>query len=103
MCSSDLTALELESDRMTDLAITPGKLAAEKRVVVEEFRQRYLNQPYGDQTMLLRALAYRKHPYRWATIGLTPDLRPQPWRGCDWRRRGWCGRPMPAILPSGWR
>lgn len=67
------TALELESDRMTDLAITPEKLAAEKRVVVEEFRQRYLNQPYGDQTMLLRALAYRKHPYRWATIGLTPD------------------------------
>ncbi|MDE7123035.1 MAG: insulinase family protein, partial [Alistipes sp.] len=67
------TALELESDRMEGLEITPGKLAAEKRVVIEEFRQRYLNQPYGDQSMLLRALAYRTHPYRWATIVLTPD------------------------------
>lgn len=42
-------------------------------MVIEEFRQRYLNQPYGDQPMLLRALAYKVHPYRWATIGLTPD------------------------------
>ncbi len=41
--------------------------------MIEEFRQRYLNQPYGDQPMLLRALAYKVHPYRWATIGLTPD------------------------------
>lgn len=67
------TAFWLESDRMTGLDITDPKLAAEKRVVIEEFRQRYLNQPYGDQTMLLRALAYRKHPYRWATIGLMPE------------------------------
>lgn len=67
------TALWLESDRMTGLDITARKLSLEKRVVVEEFRQRYLNQPYGDQTMLLRALAYRRHPYRWATIGLTPE------------------------------
>ncbi len=67
------TALWLESDRMTGLDITERKLALEKRVVIEEFRQRYLNQPYGDQTMLLRALAYREHPYRWATIGLTPE------------------------------
>ena len=67
------TALWLESDRMEGLDITPGKLEAEKRVVIEEFRQRYLNQPYGDQPMLLRALAYKVHPYRWATIGLTPD------------------------------
>ncbi len=67
------TALWLESDRMTGLDITPEKLETEKRVVVEEFRQRYLNQPYGDHTMLLRSLAYRVHPYRWATIGLTPD------------------------------
>ena len=42
-------------------------------MVIEEFRQRYLNQPYGDQPMLLRALAYKVHPYRWATIGLTPE------------------------------
>lgn len=67
------TALWLESDRMEGLDITPGKLETEKRVVIEEFRQRYLNQPYGDQPMLLRALAYKVHPYRWATIGLTPD------------------------------
>ena len=67
------TALWLESDRMEGLDITPAKFEAEKRVVIEEFRQRYLNQPYGDQTMLLRALSYKVHPYRWATIGLTTD------------------------------
>ena len=67
------TALWLESDRMEGLDITPAKLEAEKKVVIEEFRQRYLNQPYGDQTMLLRALAYKVHPYRWAAIGLTAD------------------------------
>ena len=67
------TALWLESDRMEGLDITPAKFEAEKRVVIEEFRQRYLNQPYGDQTMLLRALAYKVHPYRWATIGLSTD------------------------------
>ena len=67
------TALWLESDRMEGLDITPAKLEAEKKVVIEEFRQRYLNQPYGDQTMLLRALAYKVHPYRWAPIGLATD------------------------------
>ncbi|MDE6045681.1 MAG: insulinase family protein [Alistipes sp.] len=67
------TALWLESDRIEGLDITAEKLETEKKVVIEEFRQRYLNQPYGDQTMLLRALAYRVHPYRWAAIGLTPD------------------------------
>ena len=67
------TALWLESDRMEGLDITPAKLEAEKKVVIEEFRQRYLNQPYGDQTMLLRALAYKVHPYRWTAIGLTTD------------------------------
>ena len=67
------TALWLESDRMEGLDITPAKLEAEKKVVIEEFRQRYLNQPYGDQTMLLRALAYKVHPYRWAAIGLRTD------------------------------
>lgn len=67
------TALWLESDRMQGLDITPEKLAAEQRVVIEEFRQRYLNQPYGDQSMLLRGLAYRVHPYRWSTIGLSTD------------------------------
>ena len=67
------TALWLESDRMEGLDITPAKLEAEKKVVIEEFRQRYLNQPYGDQTMLLRALSYKVHPYRWAAMGLTTD------------------------------
>ena len=66
------TALWLESDRMEGLDITSEKLETEKRVVIEEYRQRYLNQPYGDQTALLRALAYKVHPYRWPTIGLDP-------------------------------
>jgi len=67
------TALWLEADRMTGLDISPEALETEKRVVIEEYKQRYLNQPYGDHGMLLRALAYTRHPYRWATIGLTPD------------------------------
>ena len=67
------TALWLESDRMTGLDISEENLAIEKRVVIEEYKQRYLNQPYGDMQMLLRALAYRVHPYRWATIGLAPE------------------------------
>ena len=72
------TALWLESDRMTGLDISQENLETEKRVVIEEYKQRYLNQPYGDMSMLLRALAYRVHPYRWATIGLSPDHSPEP-------------------------
>ena len=67
------TALWLESDRMTGLNLSDEACKIEKRVVIEEFRQRYLNQPYGDANMLLRALAYKQHPYRWATIGLSPE------------------------------
>lgn len=67
------TALWLEADRMTGLDISPENLETEKRVVIEEFNQRYLNQPYGDMWMLLRGLAYTVHPYRWATIGLSPE------------------------------
>ena len=67
------TALWLEADRMTGLSFSTGKLEAEKRVVVEEFNQRYLNQPYGDLWMLLRGMAYKVHPYRWQTIGASPD------------------------------
>jgi len=67
------TALWLESDRMEGLDITAEKLATEQKVVIEEFRQRYLNLPYGDRTLLLRDLAYKTHPYRWSAIGLTPD------------------------------
>ena len=67
------TALWLESDRMTGLNLSAEAIEIEKRVVIEEFRQRYLNQPYGDQNMLLRDMVYTAHPYRWATIGLTPE------------------------------
>jgi predicted Zn-dependent peptidase len=67
------TALWLEADRMTGLALSPERLEAEKRVVVEEFNQRYLNQPYGDVWMLMRGMAYKVHPYRWQTIGASTD------------------------------
>ena len=67
------TALWLEADRMRGLDITRAKLEAEKRVVVEEFNQRYLNQPYGDVWMLMREMAYKVHPYRWQTIGAAPE------------------------------
>lgn len=63
------TALWLESDRMLSLAFTPKSLEVQRSVVVEEFKQRYLNQPYGDVWLNLRPLAYDRHPYKWATIG----------------------------------
>lgn len=63
------TALWLESDRMLSLAFTPKSLEVQRNVVIEEFKQRYLNQPYGDVWLELRPLAYTTHPYRWATIG----------------------------------
>ncbi len=63
------TALWLESDRMMSLAFTNKSLETQRSVVIEEFKQRYLNQPYGDVWLYLRPLAYTKHPYQWATIG----------------------------------
>lgn len=63
------TALWLESDRLNSLAFTPKSLEVQRSVVIEEFKQRYLNQPYGDVWLLLRPLAYEVHPYQWATIG----------------------------------
>lgn len=63
------TALWLESDRMLSLAFTPKSLEVQRSVVIEEFKQRYLNQPYGDVWLLLRPLAYKNHPYLWPTIG----------------------------------
>jgi len=63
------TAFWLESDRMLSLSFTPKSLEVQRSVVIEEFRQRYLNQPYGDVWLLLRPLAYHHHPYKWATIG----------------------------------
>jgi predicted Zn-dependent peptidase len=63
------TAFWLESDRMLELDFSEESLAVQKKVVSEEYRQRYLNQPYGDAWLLLRDLAYTTHPYRWPTIG----------------------------------
>ena len=63
------TAFWLESDRMLQLDFSERSLAVQKNVVCEEFRQSYLNQPYGDAWALLRALTYKKHPYKWSTIG----------------------------------
>ncbi len=63
------TAFWLESDRMLGLSFDPQVLDVQQKVVIEEFKQRYLNQPYGDVWLKLRPLAYQQHPYRWATIG----------------------------------
>jgi len=63
------TAFWLESDRMLELAFSKKSLEVQRNVVIEEFRQRYLNQPYGDAQALLHGLAYTVHPYRWPTIG----------------------------------
>jgi len=63
------TAFWLESDRMLNLAFSEKSLETQRNVVCEEFKQRYLNQPYGDVWLKLRPLAYKKHPYQWATIG----------------------------------
>jgi zinc protease len=63
------TAFWLESDRMLELAFTPKSLEVQRSVVIEEFKQRYLNQPYGDVWLTFRPLIYKNHPYKWATIG----------------------------------
>lgn len=63
------TAFWLESDRMLSLAFSEKSLDTQRNVVMEEFKQRYLNQPYGDVWLKLRPLAYQTHPYQWATIG----------------------------------
>jgi predicted Zn-dependent peptidase len=63
------TGFWLESDRMLELAFSEHGLEVQRKVVVEEFKQNYLNQPYGDVWLKLRPLAYKEHPYKWATIG----------------------------------
>lgn len=63
------TGFWLESDRMLELAFTPQSLEVQREVVIEEFKQRNLNQPYGDIGHLVRDLAYKVHPYAWPTIG----------------------------------
>ncbi len=67
------TAFYLESDRMNELAFGEKSFNVQRNVVVEEFNQSYLNQPYGDAMLLLKPLAYKVHPYRWNTIGITPE------------------------------
>ncbi|MBL4716638.1 insulinase family protein [Sphingobacteriaceae bacterium AH-315-L07] len=63
------TGFWLESDRMLSLAFSEKSLRVQKNVVCEEFKERYLNQPYGDVWLKLRPLAYQVHPYQWPTIG----------------------------------
>jgi zinc protease len=63
------TAFWLESDRMMSLAFGDKSLEVQRNVVIEEFKQRYLNQPYGDVWLILKPLCYKVHPYKWNTIG----------------------------------
>ena len=66
-------ALYVESDRMSNLMVSKNSLETQKNVVIEEFNQNYLNQPYGDLHLLLRAASYNTHPYKWCTIGKDPS------------------------------
>jgi zinc protease len=63
------TAFWLESDRMLSLAFSEKSLDVQRQVVIEEFKQNYLNQPYGDVYLLLKPMVYKVHPYKWNTIG----------------------------------
>lgn len=63
------TAFWLESDRLLSLAFSKKSLDVQRKVVCEEFKEHYINKPYGDAWKHLRQLAYTKHPYRWMTIG----------------------------------
>jgi len=64
------TGFWLESDRMLALDFSDEKLSIQKSVVIEEYKQRYLNQPYGNAHIQLRNLHFQRHPYRWPTIGM---------------------------------
>ena len=61
--------LMLEADRMAGLLFSSESLEVQRKVVIEEFKQRYLNKPYGDVWLELYPLAYQSHPYAWPTIG----------------------------------
>ena len=63
------TAFWLESDRMLSLAFSEKSLDVQRKVVCEEFKEHYINKPYGDASSKMRELAYTTHPYRWMTIG----------------------------------
>lgn len=62
-------AFWLESDRMLGLAFSDKALEVQRHVVIEEFKQTCLNEPYGDMSHHLRALIYKQHPYRYPVIG----------------------------------
>lgn len=68
-CNNAEIGFWLESDRMLSLDFNEKSLEIQKNVVTEEFKQRNLNQPYGDVSHILREMAYKTHPYRWPTIG----------------------------------
>lgn len=59
----------LESDRMHNIRLTQQSVAVQRQVVIEEFKQEHLNYPYGDADAIIRAMAYKVHPYRWPVIG----------------------------------
>lgn len=63
------TAFWLESDRMLSLAFSEKSLEVQRKVVCEEFKEHYINKPYGDVWHKMRSLAFTTHPYRWMTIG----------------------------------
>lgn len=63
------TALWLESDRMFSLAFDEKSLEVQRKVVSEEFKEHYINKPYGDVWFKLREMVFKSHPYRWMTIG----------------------------------
>ena len=63
------TAFWLESDRMLSLAFSKKSLDVQRKVVCEEFKEHYINKPYGDVWHIMRELAFKEHPYRWMTIG----------------------------------
>jgi len=63
------TGFWLESDRMLELDFSEKSLEVQRKVVIEEYKQRYLNQPYGDVPLLVGPMAYKVHPYQWPTIG----------------------------------
>jgi zinc protease len=67
------TALWLESDRMLQLDFSEKSLEVQRNVVCEEFKEHYINRPYGDVWHKLREQVYTTHPYRWPTIGLSLD------------------------------
>ena len=62
-------AFWMESDRMRNISFTKKRVDVQRQVVIEEFKQTTLNRPYGDASSILRSMAFKKHPYRWSTIG----------------------------------